>query len=104
MDQHFTYHPRLKIYVPKLDKKWSMYSRNEQEIILQQWETIRGQIPDRIRELEYMINQKQAALREEENFEASCALNDDICDLASIINELWIWFRKQVTVSQYVNH
>ena len=52
-----------------------------------------GLIPDRIISLEEIINTKQAQLSNETNFELSCQLNHEIADLASIINDLWLWFR-----------
>lgn len=84
---------RLRIMVPNVHKSFEQYDKKEQEEILLQWEQIRGKIPDRIKELEVEINKKQAKLNEEENFEASCILNAEIAELASIINELWIWYR-----------
>ncbi len=50
-------------------------------------------IPDRIKELEHYINAKQHHLNNEEDFEISCKLNSEIADLASIINDLWLWYR-----------
>lgn len=55
-------------------------------------EDTRG-IPDRISELETQINRRQDQLADEENFELSCKLNSEIADLASIINDLWLWYR-----------
>ncbi|QPA30367.1 hypothetical protein [Thermaerobacillus caldiproteolyticus] len=99
MEQYFIYDERLGIPLPKLEKEWEDYSEAEQHVILLQWEKIRGTIPDRIVELELIINQKQEELGEENNFARSCALNSEIAELASIINDLWIWYRMNQTVS-----
>jgi hypothetical protein len=81
-----------------------MYSVRIQNSILAEWEKIRGGIPDRIAELEDKINHKQDALNHEENFKRSCQLNEEISDLASIINDLWIWFRMTQNVSSEKIH
>ncbi|KYD26796.1 hypothetical protein MKY25_04590 [Geobacillus sp. FSL W8-0032] len=90
---------RLGIRVPQLDKHWDDYSAEEQEAILLEWEAIRGLIPDRIATLERQINEKQDALGREADFARSCQLNADIAELASIINDLWIWYRISPTIS-----
>ncbi|WP_110114110.1 hypothetical protein [Bacillus sp. CGMCC 1.16541] len=94
---------RLGISLPVLQKEWECYHPHEQQEILLQWEKIRGTIPDRISELESIINKKQERLGEETNFEASCQLNLDISELASIINDLWIWYRSNQELSQKVH-
>ena len=71
-----------------------------QHAILLKWEQIRGKIPDRIKELEHYINTKQHHLNNEEDFEVSCKLNSEIADLASIINDLWLWYRLTQNVSE----
>ncbi|OQP01541.1 hypothetical protein B1689_04345, partial [Geobacillus sp. 44C] len=38
-------------------------------------------------------------LSDENDFERSCRLNSEIAELASIINDLWIWYRMNQTVS-----
>jgi hypothetical protein len=99
MEHLFIYDERLGIPLPKLEKEWEEYSESEQHVILLHWEKIRGRIPDRIVELERIINQKQEELGEENDFRRSCALNSEIAELASIINDLWIWYRMNQTVS-----
>ncbi len=89
----FQYNERLGISIPILANEWSYYPLTERQTILHEWETIRGKIPDRIHELEAIINEKQSALDNEENFFISCQLNKEISELASIINDLWLWFR-----------
>ncbi|WLD92368.1 hypothetical protein [Alkalihalobacillus sp. AL-G] len=100
----FVYDNRLGIKLPELEDTWEDYSKYTQESILSKWESIRGTIPDRIKDIEEEINNKQEQLNAEENFERSCQLNSDIADLASVINDLWIWYRTQNHVSLKVHH
>ncbi|WP_241737775.1 hypothetical protein [Anoxybacillus flavithermus] len=104
MSTHFIYDERLGIRLPHLEKEWDMYTKEEQAEILLEWETIRGKIPDRIIELEQQINEKQRQLGEENDFALSCMLNSEIASLASMINDLWIWYRMNQTVTNpYIN-
>lgn len=101
MDYKFQYDKRLRISIPVLCKNWSEYPENIQAEILLQWERERGRIPERIRELEKIIREKQTLLNHEEDFEKSCQLNAEIAELASIINDLWIWYRvNQVSLEE----
>jgi hypothetical protein len=93
MEEHFSHNSRLGIAIPSFDREWDEYSHRTQQMILFHWEKIRGRIPDRIAELEVDINRKQAELSDEGNFERSCRLNSEISELASIINDLWLWYR-----------
>ena len=95
----FIYEQRLGIPLPNIEKDWEEYSKEEQHEILLQWEKIRGRIPDRIADLEDEINRKQAELNDEDDFPRSCLLNSQISDLASIINDLWLWYRMNQNVS-----
>ncbi|MBY6085411.1 hypothetical protein [Priestia flexa] len=99
MQNMFLYNKRLGISIPVLANSWNEYTPALQEEILIQWEEIRGLIPDRIAEIERKINNKQAALEEEDNFQKSCQLNEEIAELASIINDLWIWYRTDQDIS-----
>jgi hypothetical protein len=99
MKKHFSFDPRLGISIPDITMEWAQYSDETQQAILFHWEQIRGSIPDRIADLEELINQKQAQLSNESNFKTSCELNSEIADLASIINDLWLWYRANQTVS-----
>ncbi|MBU8905181.1 hypothetical protein [Desertibacillus haloalkaliphilus] len=99
MDYEFILDERLGISIPHLYKQWSQYSLETQADILLRWESIRGSIPDKVEELEAEINRKQAQLNVEENFQVSCQLNLEIAELASIINDLWIWYRIDQDVS-----
>jgi hypothetical protein len=76
-----------------IDIPWDQLSAKEQEEVLFIWETIRATIPDRIIELEQSIRTKQSLLDQEENFDLCCQLNSEISELASIINDLNLWFR-----------
>lgn len=102
--EFFQMDDRLGIQIPLLDKDWHDYSIGDQEGIVAQWEIIRGHIPDRIKELEGSINSRQAQLNVEENFELSCHLNSEISELASIINDLWIWYRTNQNVMEEKMH
>lgn len=102
LQEYFSYDERLGIYLPSLKLDWADYSHDEQLKILTEWEYIRGEIPDLIKKLEYKINYKQEQLNHESDFATSCSLNSEIADLASIINDLWIWFRSNQTMSNDV--
>ncbi|MBM7644813.1 gas vesicle protein [Scopulibacillus daqui] len=99
MPYHFVYDKRLGIQIPVLEKTWEEYHQETQEQIISDWEKIRGKIPDRIKQLEGEIAEKQNQLSQEENFEKSCRLNSKIADLASTINDLWIWYRTPLKIS-----
>lgn len=102
MDEYFHYSERLGIPIPNLELDWDEYSIDTQQSILLQWEKIRGTIPDRIADLEKEINEKQASLDNESDFDRSCTLNAEIAELASIINDLWIWFRTNPKITYKV--
>lgn len=100
MNPFFIFNQRLGIFLPDLLKEWEELDRHIQQEILVHWETIRGSIPDRIKELEMYISHKQKELSNENNFSRSCILNSEISELASIINDLWIWYRTNPHVSE----
>ncbi|MDQ0196999.1 hypothetical protein [Neobacillus ginsengisoli] len=104
MKEHFSFDQRLGIHLPELTVEWDQYSKQTQQEILFYWEQVRGSIPDRIAELEKIINQKQAQLSNESDFPRSCILNSEIAELASIINDLWIWYRANQTISAKAHH
>ncbi|MDA5110513.1 hypothetical protein FOI68_00695 [Brevibacillus sp. LEMMJ03] len=91
----FQYDERLGIRLPVLYHDWDEYSPEERASMLLEWEEIRATIPDRIIQLEAIIIEKQKQMFEEENFARSCELNSEIHELASVINDLNIWFRVQ---------
>ncbi|WP_455662714.1 hypothetical protein [Pradoshia sp.] len=93
METYFVHDKRLGIDIPSLNWDWTCYPAETQSEILFRWEEIKGGIPDLVKELEMQINEKWAVLNAEEDFEKSCLLNDEISELASCINDLWIWFR-----------
>lgn len=99
MKEHFSFDHRLGISLPVLTAEWELYTMETQYAILYYWEKIRGRIPDRIAEIENRINQKQDQLSDESDFPLSCKLNTEIAELASIINDLWIWYRGNQTIS-----
>lgn len=100
MEDFFSHNERLGIPIPVLHQEWDHYSKETQQSILFQWEKIRGRIPDRIADLEEVINTKQAQLSDESNFIRSCQLNSEIAELASIINDLWLWYRANQNISE----
>ncbi|WP_412679575.1 hypothetical protein [Brevibacillus choshinensis] len=75
--------------------EWEAYSTDERADILLEWEEIRATIPDKIIRIETVIIEKTRQMSEEENFIRSCELNSEIHELASVINDLNIWFRVQ---------
>lgn len=99
MKEHFSQNERLGIPVPALQREWDEYNVETQQAILLYWEKIRGHIPDRIAEIESTINKKQAELSDESDFGKSCKLNSEIAELASIINDLWLWYRTNQDIS-----
>ena len=100
---YFLLNERLGIKLPILTMSWEQYDETSQQSILAEWENIRGTIPDRIRELEVDINHKQEQLNNEDEFTLSCKLNYEIAELASIINDLWLWYRTQEQVTEKVH-
>ncbi|WP_028610307.1 hypothetical protein [Paenibacillus harenae] len=89
----FEWNERLRIRLPVLEAEWEQYEPSAQQAIVEQWELIRGTIPDRVMEYERLINAMQAQLFDEDSFEQSCILNYNIADYASRINDLHIWYR-----------
>lgn len=100
----FHFNDRLGILLPYLEKEWEEYTVETQQHILFHWEKIRGHIPDRIAEIETIINDKQEQLGNELDFVRSCELNNEISDCASIINDLWIWYRMNQGISNKIHH
>lgn len=95
VEPFFVWDERLGILVPMLEGQWGQLSQQEQSHVLHRWEEIRGAIPDRIKSIEHVVIEKQEALFEEEDFEQSCKLNQEIADLASTIHDLNLWSRTQ---------
>lgn len=93
MEAGFRFDDRLGIPIPDLQDDWESYPRQIREQYVARWEEIRGRIPERVKRLEEQINRKQAELNVENHFPRSCALNSEIAELASIINDLHLWYR-----------
>lgn len=104
MEEYFSFDERLGIPTPVLKLEWEYYNMDTQQSILLHWEKIRGSIPDRIADLEKIIILKQTQLSDESDFHRSCELNNEIAELASIINDLWLWYRTDETVSNTIHH
>ena len=100
----FEYNERLGILLPQLNLEWAEYTLAQREAIVQQWEEIRGSIPERIHQFEEMINVKQEQMNTETNFTACCAINWEIAELASRINDLHLWFRINQDVGSVKSH
>ncbi len=103
MREYFKENERLGIPLPSFSNEWDRFTEETQYGILLHWEKIRGSIPDRIADLEALINKKQAALNDESDFKKSCKLNSEIAELASIINDLWLWYRTHQDVTAKVH-
>jgi hypothetical protein len=103
MEEHFVRDTRLGISIPNLEKSWESLNQHEQSSVLLHWEKIRGTIPDRIVEIEEEINKLQDQLSAEESFDESCRLNFEISSLASVINDLWLWYRLNQQVSSKIH-
>ncbi|MFG6493863.1 hypothetical protein P8610_00755 [Fictibacillus sp. UD] len=103
MQNNFVWDDRLGISVPHLNKPWGTYDKASQAAILLHWEKIRGTIPDRIGQIEKHINEFQDQLSSEENFEISCELNYKIASLASVINDLWLWYRLNQNITSKIH-
>jgi DNA-binding transcriptional MerR regulator len=95
MERYFSLNKRLGIELPMLDKAIEDYDQETQHAVLFHWEKVRGAIPDRIAELEAEINTKQKKMNKEEDIHTSATINSEIAELASIINDLLIWYRFQ---------
>jgi hypothetical protein len=100
----FEYNERLEIELPQLNLEWSAYSKLERAEIVTRWENIRGVIPERVKQFEHMINVKQEQLNMEPHFPTSCAINWEIADLASRINDLHLWFRTNQEIDESKSH
>lgn len=99
MKDIFIFNERLGIAIPHLEQDFSAYPSSKQNAILMHWEEIRGTIPERIKKIEGMIEHTLNRLNHEEDFEISCALNTEMAEYASIINDLWIWYRMDQTIT-----
>jgi hypothetical protein len=103
MREEFVYDERLGIHIPELLLEWNSYPLIIREQIIDEWEQIRGRIPERIIELEMIINHKQEALNREDYFPYACQLNTEIAECASIINDLHLWYRANQEIHSRVH-
>jgi hypothetical protein len=95
MEEYFFHDTRLGIPIPSLQKDWDHYCERTQQSILLFWEGIRGRIPEQISLIEEEISHKLTEMSDEHDFKRTCRLNAEIAELASIITDLLIWYRKQ---------
>ncbi|WP_338782317.1 hypothetical protein [Metabacillus sp. FJAT-52054] len=79
-------------------------SMKDRSIMMAEWEKERGKIPDRISELEDLIRAKQRLMDNEEHFETACLYNSEIAGLASVINDLWLWYRAADPLAGKAHH
>ncbi len=104
MERFFTYDNRLGIKIPALEREWTFYSEKSSAGYPPNMGIHSGtDSRQKFNLLEKSINQKQAALEDETNFIRSCELNSEIGELASIINDLWIWYRTNEEISKKVH-
>lgn len=101
---YFLYDSRIGIHVPVLEQAFEQYTFEERQLMIVDWENIRGTIPTRVMDLEKDIELKLTEMGNELNFEISCRLNGEIADLASKINELHIWYRISADVIETRRH
>ena len=95
MQHLFHYDERLQIEVPRLEQSWAMYTTEERMDILEYWEPMRGKIPGVISEYEAHIHQLHDQLQEEDDWDVSLQLLNEINAYASRINDLNILYRMQ---------
>jgi hypothetical protein len=95
LESQFQYSTRHGIALPCLTDDWEALCLDKQTAVLAKWEMIRGNIPEHIIRFEITIREKTQRMFNEDDFVETCRINDDIADLASIINDLNIWFRTQ---------
>lgn len=93
MKKYFVFDQRLDLFVPIKNIPWQALSYDETKAVEVYWETERGKIPTKIKELDRRMEQLQECLSREESFEKACEWNDSLSSLASIVNDLWLWYR-----------
>lgn len=89
----FHHDERLSIPLPSFPQPFEEMAPTEQESVIVTWESIRARIPDRIQELEKMIEFHLENIRETEDWEQIILWFDEISDIASRIAELNTWQR-----------
>ncbi|MDQ0256865.1 hypothetical protein J2S74_004287 [Evansella vedderi] len=99
MKEFFQEDERLGISLPKLERTWEDHTLKEQTKILSYWEKERAKIPDRIKELEVLVKGKTNDLLLENDEQRMIELNNEVIYLASIINDLNIWFRIEPVIT-----
>ncbi|MCD8510449.1 MAG: hypothetical protein LRY73_11675 [Bacillus sp. (in: Bacteria)] len=99
MTELFQEDKRLGIALPDLNEPWEKFTLQEQTKILSYWEKQRSKIPDRIKELEKEVKVKTRNMLVENDEKKMIQLNNEIVYLASIINDLNIWFRIEPAIT-----
>ncbi|MCI0182804.1 MAG: hypothetical protein OWR52_07295 [Acidibacillus sp.] len=95
MQHLFHYDERLQLEVPTLQQAWTAYTEDERRSILEYWEPMRGKIPGVIGKYEAHISQLHEQLNNEEDWDTTLQIMDNINDYASRINDLNILYRMQ---------
>lgn len=90
-DFSFEVDERLGIRVPVLTGDWAAYTVDAQSAMIAEWEGIRARIPDRVKQLEALIDACQQEIAGEEEWDRVCELYAEVYRIASIINDLNIW-------------
>ncbi|KEO83921.1 hypothetical protein [Tumebacillus flagellatus] len=100
----FQFDERLGIQIPVQHHDWDEYTREEQEDVIHRWEAIRSRIPDRIKALEEIIEDRQLKISVEEDWDVVIALYEDVFTIASVINDLNNWMRLEPSTTYVEGH
>ncbi|MDB5085407.1 MAG: radical protein, partial [Bacilli bacterium] len=94
----FQFDERLGIELLIVYEDWDAIPKKVREQIIFHWEDIRGRIPDRIKTLDHQLEEIQQTINQEQNWERICDYFTESHTIATIINELNIWYRTQQEV------
>lgn len=100
----FVYDERLGIQIPVQHREWHEFSRAEQEAMIEQWEMLRSRIPDRVKQLEEVIEDRQLKIAVEDDWDRVVELYEDVFLMASVINDLNNWMRVETYTSDDGDH
>ncbi|MBL0386517.1 hypothetical protein JJB07_07635 [Tumebacillus sp. ITR2] len=100
----FVFNERLGIQIPVQHHEWHEYTRAEQEDLIHRWESIRSRIPDRIKELEEIIEDRQLKIAVEDDWDRVVELYEDVFFIASVINDLNNWMRLEPSTTDEEGH
>lgn len=103
MKELFIYDERLGISIPDLNLEWDEYTKGEQQQILVNWENIREASRTASRNWNPPLTESSFG-SPTSDFAKSCQLNSEIAELASIINDLWLWYRANQGVTEKMHN